>query len=132
MSKGKQARFHLKSHETLLKKGMMDYCVTGEYRHFVAGDAYLTDARFFFGAELETGEYLSFECPLPHIYSVEAIGVPFFTRSMLVATDEKSYRLNAFFVGRWVRALNRALAASKQAQAQPQQEQSQQEQPQEK
>ena len=116
MSKGKQARFHVKSHETVLKKGMMDYCITGKYGHFAAGDAVLTDERFYFGADLPSGEYLSFEFPLAQIYVVEAVGVPFFTRSMLVTTDEKQYRLNAFFVGRWVRAVRRAVAAAKQKQ----------------
>ena len=116
MSKGKQARFHVKSRETVLKKGMMDYCITGKYSHFVAGDAVLTDERFFFGAELQTGEYLSFEFPLAQVYAVEAVGVPFFTRSMMVTTDEKQYRLNAFFVGRWVRAVRRAVEAAKEKQ----------------
>ena len=108
MSKSKQARFHVRARETVLKKGMMDYSLTGQFSHFVAGDAILTDERFFFGAELSSGEYLSFEFPLAQVYSVEKIGVPFFTQSMFVTTDEKQYRLNAFFVGRWVKALRRA------------------------
>ncbi len=113
MSKGKQARFHVKARETVLKRGLMDYCITGQYRHFVGGEGILTDERFFFGADLQTGEYLSFEIPLAEIYAVDKIGVPFFTRSMLVTTDGKQYRLNAFFVGRWVKPLRRAAAAAK-------------------
>ncbi len=113
MSKGKQARFHLKSGETLKKSGMMDYCITGGYAHFVAGDAYLTDRRFFFSAELAGGELLSFDVPLGHVYAVETAGVPFLTRSMRLCADEGVYRLNAFFVGRWVRAVRRAVSEAR-------------------
>ncbi len=113
MSKSKRARFHVKARENIIKRGMMDYSATGQYSHFIAGDAVLTDERFFFGAELPTGEYLSFELPLPQIYSVEKIGVPFFTRSMVLTTDEKQYRLNAAFVGRWVKAVRRAAEAAR-------------------
>ena len=113
MSKGKRARFSLRAHENILKKGMMDFCMTGQYRYFAAGDAVLTDQRLYFGAELSTGEYVTFDLPLVHIFAVEKIGVPFFTRSMLVTTDERQYRLNAFFVGRWVRPLRRAVEAAK-------------------
>ncbi len=108
MSKGKKARFNVRSREKVLKRGMMDYCITGEYKHFVAGDAILTDERFFFGAELPSGEYLSFEFPLSEIYAVEKIGVPFFTQSMRITTDGKQYRLNATFVRRWVKAIDAA------------------------
>lgn len=117
MSKGKKVRFSLRAHETIVKKGMMDFCMTGQYRYFAAGDAVLTDRRLYFGAELATGEYVTFDIPLEHILSVEKIGVPFFTRSMLVTTDEKKFRLNAFFVGRWVKPLRRAVEAAKAKQA---------------
>lgn len=113
MSKKKQAHFHVRSHETVLKKGFMDYCITGGYSHFVSGDAILTDERFFFGAQLPEGDYLAIEFPLTEIFAVERIGVPFFTRSMLVTTDEKRYRFNAFFVIRWARALQRAMEKAK-------------------
>lgn len=111
MSKSKRAKFHVKSRETVLKKGMMDYSVSGEYKHFLAGDAILTDERFFFGAELTTGEYVAVEIPLTSVYVVEKIGVPFFTQSMLITTDDRQYRFNATFVGRWVKAIRAAKAA---------------------
>lgn len=113
MSKSKQARFHAKSRETVLKKGMMDFSVTGEYKHFVAGDAVLTDERFHFDADLGTGEALSFDIPLQSIGCVRKVGVPFFTQSMLISADERDYRLNAVFVGRWVKAVERARAAAR-------------------
>ena len=108
MSK-KTAQFRIKPRETILKRGMMDYCVTGRYSHAAAGNAILTDERFLFVADLPSGERLAVECPLEHIYSVEKTGVPFFTRSMIVVTDEGRYRLNAFLVGRWIKALRRAV-----------------------
>ena len=117
MSKGKKVRFTLRAQETIIKKGMMDFCMTGQYRYFAAGDAILTDRRLYFGAELSTGEYVTFDIPLEHIFAVEKIGVPFLTRSMLVTTDEKQYRLNAFFVGRWVKPLKSAVEAAKARQA---------------
>ena len=101
MSKSKRARFHLKSGEIILKKGMMDYCAAGSYAHAVQGDAVLTDTRFHFYAQLTTGEIYTVEIPLSEIYGVEKIGVPFFTRSLCIATDRGNYRFNAFFVGRW-------------------------------
>ena len=113
MSKGKKAQFTLRSRETLLKRGMMDYCVTGSYRHFAAGDAYLTDERFHFHADFSTGECISFELPLKEINAVQKIGVPFFTQSMLITADSGQYRLNATFVGRWVKAVSRAVFAAR-------------------
>ena len=113
MSKGKRARFHLKSGERIIKHGLMDYCMMGKYRHFVAGDAVLTDTRFYFGAELETGEYLSFEFPLSEIESVERTGIPLFTRSILIVSGGRSYRLNSFVSGSWIKALKAALEATK-------------------
>lgn len=113
MSKLKKARFTVRSRETVLKRGMMDYCVTGGYRHFAAGDAVLTDERFHFDADLSTGDMISFELPLKEINAVEKIGVPFFTQSMLITADSGQYRLNAVFVGRWVRAISRAARATK-------------------
>lgn len=109
MSKGKKARFRVKSDEKILKSGMMDYCITGGYGHVAQGDAILTDERFFFGADIGHGEYLSFEIPLKDVYDVQKTGVPFFTRSMLLMTDGNRYRLNAFMVGRWVKAVRRAI-----------------------
>ena len=82
MSKSKRARFHLKSGETILKKGMMDYCSTGAYSHFIPGDSVLTDTRFHFDAELGIGEPYSIDLPLTEIYAVEKIGIPFLTRSL--------------------------------------------------
>lgn len=113
MSKKKKARFTARSKETVLKRGMMDFCVTGGYRHFAAGDAVLTDERFHFDADLSTGELLSFELPLKEIKAVEKIGVPFFTQSMLITADSGKYRLNAVFVGRWVKAISRAVQAAR-------------------
>ncbi len=110
MSKRKRAKFHLGKGETLLKQGMMDYAVTGQYRYFAAGDATLTDRRFYFYADLSTGEVISFDLPLGEIYAVEKIGIPFLTRSMRLVTDRGSFRLNAFFVGRWVKAVRAAIA----------------------
>ena len=81
MSKTKKARFQQRARETILKKGMMDYSAEGRYMHFIAGDAVLTDERFYFGANLETGEYFTFEFALTEVYAVEKIGVPFFTQS---------------------------------------------------
>ena len=86
MSKSKRARFHLKS-----------YCAAGGYAHAVQGDAVLTDTRFHFYAQLTTGEIYTVEIPLSEIYGVEKIGVPFFTRSLCIATDRGNYRFNAFF-----------------------------------
>ena len=119
MSKAKQARFHLKSGETLLKKGMMDYSTTGGYNHFVPGDGYLTDRRFHFDADLSAGEFISIDIPLADIYEVKKIGVPFFTRSILLVTDRRNLRFNAFWPERWARPLRRAIAAGKTAAAEP-------------
>ena len=113
MSKGKRARFHLKSGERIVKHGLMDYCMTGQYRHFVAGDAVLTDTRFYFGAELETGEYLSFDLPLSEIVSVERTGIPLLTRSILIVCGGRAYRLNSFVSGSWIKALRSALEEAK-------------------
>lgn len=110
MSKGKKARFHIKKGERLLKKGMMDYCVTGRYGHAAMGDAFLTDSRFYFGAELhDSKEYLSLEIPLKEINMVTKKGVPFLTRSVLVIADGRPYRFNAFIPGRWVKAIRKAV-----------------------
>jgi len=101
MSKGKQARFHIKNSETLIKKGMMDYCLTGGFGHSVMGDAYLTDRRFFFGAEIKrTGEYISFE--------LEKVGIPVLTRSLSINAGGRRYRLNVFPMQGWIKAIRRA------------------------
>ena len=113
MSKSKRARFHLRSGETILKQGMMDYCATGGYAHFVPGEAVLTDERFHFYAELTTGELYTVEIPLADMYAVEKIGVPFLTRSMRIITDRGVYRFNAFFVGRWYKPVKRAADAAR-------------------
>ena len=113
MSKSKRARFHLKSGETILKKGMMDYCSTGAYSHFIPGDSVLTDMRFHFDAELGVGEPYSIDLPLTEIYAVEKIGIPFLTRSMRILTDRGSYRFNAFFVGRWYKPVKKAVEAAR-------------------
>ena len=113
MSKGKRARFHLKSGERIIKQGLMDYCMMGRYRHFVAGDAVLTDTRFYFGAELETGEYFSFELPLCELQSVERTGIPLLTRSILIVCGGRAYRLNSFVSGSWIKALKSAWEAAK-------------------
>ncbi len=111
MSKSKQAKFHLRAKETVLRRGMMDYGMTGGYNHFVQGDAVLTNERFHFEAELTTGELVTFEIPLGEIYAVEKAGIPFLTRSMMIYTDGHAFRLNAVFVGRWVKSLKEAIAA---------------------
>ena len=42
------------------------------------------------------------------VTGVEKIGVPFFTRSLCIATDRGNYRFNAFFVGRWCKPVRAA------------------------
>ncbi len=113
MSKGKRRRFHLKSGETLVKRGMMDFCVTGEYRFFVAGDAILTDKRFYFGGDDGGGDEITLEVPLSSVYFVSLTGIPCLTRSILLETDRGRYRLNAVFPSRWKKAIERAVAAAK-------------------
>ncbi len=109
MSKGKQARFHIKNSETLIKKGMMDYCLTGGFGHSVMGDAYLTDRRFFFGAEIKrTGEYISFELSLTEVDAVEKVGIPVLTRSLSIIAGGRRYRLNVFPMQGWIKAIRRA------------------------
>lgn len=111
MSK-KRYRFRIQKGETVLKKGMMDYCVAGGYGHAAMGDACLTDTRFYFGAELgRTGEYLSLEIPLADINLVTKTGIPFLTRSLLIVADGRSYRFNVFPKGGWLRAIRRAVDA---------------------
>ncbi len=118
MSKGKQARFHIKNSETLIKKGMMDYCLTGGFGHSVMGDAYLTDRRFFFGAEIKrTGEYISFELSLTEVDAVEKVGIPVLTRSIVIITDEKRYRFNVFPIGGWLKKLHEVKRAYDEARA---------------
>ena len=115
MSKSKRAKFHQKAGETILKQGMMDFCATGGYAHFIPGDAVLTDRRFYFSSEpaAGTGEVTVVEIPLTEIYAVEKIGVPFLTRSMRVAADRGVYRFNAFFVGRWYKPVKKAAEAAR-------------------
>lgn len=113
MSKSKRARFHVRAKETILKRGMVDYSMTGQYKTFVPGDAFLTDERFYFEAKLDSGELFSFEIPLGQIYDVRMVGVPLFTRSMLLVTDEREFRINAMFAGRWVKAINAAREAAR-------------------
>lgn len=86
MSKRKMARFKLQRGETLLKKGMMDYCVSGGFWHSAMGDAWLTDRRFYFGAALKSGEYLYFELPLSEIAEITKKGIPLLTRSILIVS----------------------------------------------
>lgn len=112
MSKAKRARFHLKRGEVLIKQGMMDFSVSGRYAHFLAGNAYLTNERFYFASDASAGEFLTFELPLADISFVGKVGIPFLTRSMLIVADGRRYRLNAFFVGRWVMPLRRAVASA--------------------
>ena len=95
MSKSKRARFHVRAKETILKRGMVDYSMTGQYKTFVPGDAFLTDERFYFEAKLDSGELFSFEIPLVQIYDVRMVGVPLFTRSMLQYQIEQR-RSNSF------------------------------------
>lgn len=113
MSKAKRAKFRLRAEETVIKRGMMDYLPTGRYAHFVPGDAVLTDARFYFEAGLAAGEAYIVEIPLAGIYAVEKIGVPFLTRSLRILTDRGDHRFNALFVGRWYKALRRAISAAR-------------------
>lgn len=113
MSKSKQARFHAKAGERILKQGMMDFCPLGGYGHAVPGDAVLTDRRFHFYAE--TDNVYAVEIPLDAVYAVEKIGVPFLTRSLRIVTDRAAYRFNAFFVGRWYRPVRRAAEAARAA-----------------
>ena len=96
MSKGKQARFHIKNSETLIKKGMMDYCLTGGFGHSVMGDAYLTDRRF------------SFELSLTEVDAVEKVGIPVLTRSLSINAGGRRYRLNVFPMQGWIKAIRRA------------------------
>lgn len=95
----------------------MDYCAAGSYAHAVQGDAVLTDTRFHFYAQLTTGEIYTVEIPLSEIYGVEKIGVPFFTRSLCIATDRGNYRFNAFFVGRWCKPVRAAAEKARAAKA---------------
>ncbi len=118
MGKNRQKYFHLKKGETLIKKGMMDYCVTGGYGHAAMGDAWLTDRRFYFAADVRrTGHQLVVEIPLNEINEVTKTGVPVLTRSILVVADGRPYRFNVFPMGGWIRAITRA-AESYRAQAQ--------------
>ncbi len=113
MSKRKMNRFRLKNGETLFKKGGMNYHVLGGYGHAVMGDAYLTDRRFYFGGNSESGEYLFFELPLSEIYGVFKAGIPVLTRSIILKTDGKEYRLTAFPVGGWYKTLSSAVKAAR-------------------
>ncbi len=120
MSKRKKAHFRLQKGETLLKKGMMDYCMTGGYGHAAMGDAYLTDARFFFGAELKSSrEYLSFEIPLNDIYEVKKTGIPILTRSILIVADGREYRFNVFPMRGWISAIGKAVTDARGKQRNP-------------
>lgn len=113
MSKAKKARFRLKKGETLLKKGMMDYCMAGGYGHAAMGDMFLTDTRLYFGAELKrSGEFLTLELPLKDINEVTKTGIPVLTRSLLVIADGRPYRFNVCPMGGWIRAIRRAVAAA--------------------
>lgn len=113
MSKRKMARFKLQKEETLIKKGMMDYCVSGGFWHSVMGDAWLTDRRFYFGADLKSGEYLHFELPLPEIDEIAKKGIPLLTRSILIVSGGRSYRLNVFPIHGWLKNLKKAVNAYK-------------------
>ena len=115
MSKSKRARFHLRSGETILKQGMMDYCSTGKYMPFAPGDSILTDERFHFDATLPSGEKFSLDIPLAEILAVEKVGIPFLTRSMRILTGRGDHRFNAFFVGRWYKPVRKAVQAARAA-----------------
>ncbi len=117
MSKRKMAAFKLRKGETLLKKGLMDYCVTGGYGHAAMGESYLTDERFFFSADLKSGEYLTVEIPLSEINAVGRMGVPLLTRSLYVIADGRQYRFNVFLIFRWLCAIKKALRAMQTKQA---------------
>ena len=64
-------------------------------------------------AGLAAGEAYIVEIPLAGIYAVEKIGVPFLTRSLRILTDRGDHRFNALFVGRWYKALRRAISAAR-------------------
>ena len=113
MSKRKMARFKLQKEETLIKKGMMDYSATGGFWHSVMGDAHLTDRRFYFGADLKSGEYLYFELPLSEIQEIKKTGIPLLTRSILIVSGDRSYRLNVFPMRGWLNKLKTAVNAYK-------------------
>lgn len=115
MSKSKRARFHLRSGESILKQGMMDYCSTGKYMPFAPGDSILTDERFHFDATLPSGEKFSLDIPLAEILAVEKVGIPFLTRSMRILTGRGDHRFNAFFVGRWYKPVRKAVQAARAA-----------------
>ena len=51
------------------------------------------------------------------IAHLEKIGVPFFTRSLCIATDRGNYRFNAFFVGRWCKPVRAAAEKARAAKA---------------
>ncbi len=73
------------------------------------GDAYLTDRRFFFGAEIKrTGEYISFELSLTEVDAVEKVGIPVLTRSLSIIAGGRRYRLNVFPMQGWIKAIRRA------------------------
>ncbi len=110
MSKRKMARFRLKNGETLLKKGPMDYCTTSGYGHAAMGDAWLTDRRFYFGADIK-GEYLFIEIPLNEINEVGKVGIPVLTRSILLVADGRQYRFNVFPMGGWLKQITAAVEA---------------------
>lgn len=116
MSKAKRAKFHLKKGESLLKKGMMDYCMAGTYGHAAPGDAFLTNLRFYFVARLHgSGEYLTLEIPLADINYVAKTGIPILTRSMLIVADGRPYRFNVFLMGRWIKAVRGAAQTMQEA-----------------
>lgn len=111
MSKGKKYRFHLQKGETLIKKGAMDYCITGKFTHSAMGNVWLTDKRFYFGADLKSGDYLYFEIPLEEINEVGKVGIPVLTRSIQLTTDGRKYRLNVFPMGGWLKKIRAATEA---------------------
>ncbi len=113
MSKRKQLRFRLEKDETLIKKGPMDYSIEGGYGHAAMGDAYLTDRRFYFSAELKTGDFLYFELPLIEINAVQKTGIPILTRSILLIADGKRYRLNVFPMRGWLKKIDAAVQAAR-------------------
>jgi len=111
VSKRKMMRFKLKTGETLIKQGSMDYAPTGGFSHSIMGQAHLTNTRFCFHSIEQSKVYLAFEIPLSDITEIGKTGIPVLTRSILIKADEKSYRFNVFPMGGWLKKLREAKEA---------------------
>ncbi|MDE7158321.1 MAG: hypothetical protein K2N74_01985, partial [Clostridiales bacterium] len=81
------------------------------YGHSAMGDAWLTDQRFYFSAELKSGEFLYFELSLGEIHEIKKTGIPMLTRSILLIADGHPYRLNVFPMRGWLKKIKSAVAA---------------------